>query len=126
MSCNPVTQARDVQWLSEGYRVTQIQPVDMFPQTFHIEQCVKPERDKEAIKPSAHPHVLRPVTEARISCFFFFRQVGKLSEARLLPGVAQGAMVSTSTGVCMILFQSSAVKDHAVPYLSTSSDTGCQ
>ena len=37
VSCNPVTQARDVQWLSEGYRVTQIQTVDMFPQTFHIE-----------------------------------------------------------------------------------------
>jgi len=44
VSCNPVTQARDVQWLSEGYRVTQIQPVDMFPQTFHIENVVKLER----------------------------------------------------------------------------------
>lgn len=37
VSCNPATQARDIQLLSEKYDVTQLQPVDMFPHTFHIE-----------------------------------------------------------------------------------------
>ncbi len=37
VSCNPATQARDVQWLSEKYRVLKVQPVDMFPHTHHIE-----------------------------------------------------------------------------------------
>lgn len=37
VSCNAATQARDVQLLSEKYKVTKIQPVDMFPQTTHIE-----------------------------------------------------------------------------------------
>lgn len=37
ISCNPATQARDVQMLSQDYRVEKIQPVDMFPHTHHIE-----------------------------------------------------------------------------------------
>ncbi|MFN8276614.1 MAG: 23S rRNA (uracil(1939)-C(5))-methyltransferase RlmD [Chitinophagales bacterium] len=37
VSCNPATQARDIDLLSEKYRVSKIQPVDMFPQTTHIE-----------------------------------------------------------------------------------------
>ncbi|MBD3330960.1 23S rRNA (uracil(1939)-C(5))-methyltransferase RlmD [Candidatus Peregrinibacteria bacterium] len=38
VSCNPSTLARDCEWLKEyGYSVKEIQPVDMFPQTFHIE-----------------------------------------------------------------------------------------
>lgn len=37
VSCNPATQARDLQLLSERYSVEKIQPVDMFPQTMHIE-----------------------------------------------------------------------------------------
>lgn len=37
VSCNPATQARDCQILSENYDVVKIQPVDMFPQTYHIE-----------------------------------------------------------------------------------------
>ena len=37
ISCNPSTQARDVALLSEKYEVLKIQPVDMFPQTTHIE-----------------------------------------------------------------------------------------
>jgi 23S rRNA (uracil1939-C5)-methyltransferase len=37
ISCNPGTQARDVALLSEKYDVIKIQPVDMFPQTTHIE-----------------------------------------------------------------------------------------
>jgi tRNA (uracil-5-)-methyltransferase len=38
ISCNPNTLSRDLQWLFEwGYQCTTIQPVDMFPQTYHIE-----------------------------------------------------------------------------------------
>ena len=37
VSCNPVTQARDIQILSEKYTVIKLQPVDMFPQTYHVE-----------------------------------------------------------------------------------------
>lgn len=37
VSCNPGTQARDINLLSEKYEVLKIQPVDMFPQTTHIE-----------------------------------------------------------------------------------------
>ena len=37
VSCNPATQARDVELLGGSYRVTRIQPVDMFPHTHHVE-----------------------------------------------------------------------------------------
>lgn len=37
VSCNPVTQARDIQMLSASYSIEKIQPVDMFPHTYHIE-----------------------------------------------------------------------------------------
>ena len=37
VSCNPATQARDLQLLDEAYKVVKIQPVDMFPHTHHIE-----------------------------------------------------------------------------------------
>jgi 23S rRNA (uracil1939-C5)-methyltransferase len=37
VSCNPATQARDIQILSERYRVLKVQPVDMFPFTHHVE-----------------------------------------------------------------------------------------
>jgi 23S rRNA (uracil1939-C5)-methyltransferase len=40
VSCNPSTQARDLQLLSGQYRVLEIQPFDMFPQTFHVENIV--------------------------------------------------------------------------------------
>ena len=41
VSCNPATQARDLNWLDEKYAVTKIQPVDMFPHTHHIENVVQ-------------------------------------------------------------------------------------
>ncbi len=37
VSCNPATQARDLQLLNDDYKVMKLQPVDMFPQTHHIE-----------------------------------------------------------------------------------------
>lgn len=37
VSCNPATQARDLQLLSAKYKITKVQPVDMFPQTHHVE-----------------------------------------------------------------------------------------
>ena len=41
VSCNPATQARDLAILNEKYRVTNVQPVDMFPHTLHIENIVQ-------------------------------------------------------------------------------------
>ncbi|HYG18052.1 MAG TPA: 23S rRNA (uracil(1939)-C(5))-methyltransferase RlmD, partial [Ohtaekwangia sp.] len=40
VSCNPATQARDLSILSEKYRITAVQPVDMFPHTVHVENIV--------------------------------------------------------------------------------------
>jgi len=37
VSCNPVTQARDLALLADKYEIKNVQPVDMFPQTYHIE-----------------------------------------------------------------------------------------
>lgn len=44
VSCNPATQARDLKLLSEKYRITDIQPVDMFPQTVHVENVARLDR----------------------------------------------------------------------------------
>ena len=41
VSCNPATQARDLALLDAKYRVTKIQPVDMFPHTQHVETVVQ-------------------------------------------------------------------------------------
>ncbi|MEW7292770.1 23S rRNA (uracil(1939)-C(5))-methyltransferase RlmD [Aquimarina sp. 2304DJ70-9] len=40
VSCNSATQARDLALLDETYKVTKVQPVDMFPQTYHVENVV--------------------------------------------------------------------------------------
>lgn len=44
VSCNPATQARDLSLMDECYRVTAVQPVDMFPHTPHVENVVLLER----------------------------------------------------------------------------------
>ena len=41
VSCNPSTQARDIKLLEEKYKITAMQPVDMFPHTFHIENVAR-------------------------------------------------------------------------------------
>lgn len=41
VSCNPATQARDLALLDTKYKVTRVQPVDMFPHTQHVENVVQ-------------------------------------------------------------------------------------
>jgi 23S rRNA (uracil1939-C5)-methyltransferase len=41
VSCNPATQARDLNLMKEKYTVTRVRPVDMFPHTHHIENVVQ-------------------------------------------------------------------------------------
>jgi 23S rRNA (uracil1939-C5)-methyltransferase len=44
VSCNPATQARDLSLLDADYKVSAVQPVDMFPHTHHVENVVLLER----------------------------------------------------------------------------------
>jgi 23S rRNA (uracil1939-C5)-methyltransferase len=41
VSCDPATQARDLALLKDQYRITHVQPVDMFPHTSHVENVVR-------------------------------------------------------------------------------------
>jgi 23S rRNA (uracil1939-C5)-methyltransferase len=41
VSCNPATQARDLAMLADEYEIKEVQPVDMFPHTHHVENVVK-------------------------------------------------------------------------------------
>lgn len=41
VSCNPASQARDMAMMSEKYVITDVQPVDMFPHTHHVENVCK-------------------------------------------------------------------------------------
>jgi 23S rRNA (uracil1939-C5)-methyltransferase len=47
VSCNPATMARDMGILAEKYEIREIQPVDMFPHTYHIESVAKLVRKKD-------------------------------------------------------------------------------
>jgi 23S rRNA (uracil1939-C5)-methyltransferase len=40
VSCNPATQARDLALMNDVYKITKVQPVDMFPHTHHVENVV--------------------------------------------------------------------------------------
>lgn len=44
VSCNPASQARDIEMMSGQYRITAVQPVDMFPHTLHVENICKLEK----------------------------------------------------------------------------------
>lgn len=46
VSCNPATQARDLNLLDVKYKVTKVQPVDMFPHTHHVENVVLLEKKR--------------------------------------------------------------------------------
>ena len=41
VSCNPSTMARDISLMASKYHISEIQPVDMFPHTYHIESVAK-------------------------------------------------------------------------------------
>ncbi|MCT4636312.1 MAG: 23S rRNA (uracil(1939)-C(5))-methyltransferase RlmD [Bacteroidales bacterium] len=44
VSCNPATQARDLKLMNHMYKITRVQPVDMFPHTHHVENVVQLEK----------------------------------------------------------------------------------
>ena len=44
VSCNPSSQARDLAFMQQYYKITDVQPLDMFPHTHHVENVVRLER----------------------------------------------------------------------------------
>ncbi|MFV0363514.1 MAG: hypothetical protein ACK5LL_10585 [Suipraeoptans sp.] len=40
VSCDPITMSRDIKQLSEKYDLVEVTPVDMFPNTYHVETVV--------------------------------------------------------------------------------------
>jgi 23S rRNA (uracil1939-C5)-methyltransferase len=50
VSCNPSTQARDLALLKDMYRITHVQPLDMFPHTAHLETVVRLELDQRPVR----------------------------------------------------------------------------
>lgn len=52
VSCNPQTQARDVDLLRDAYAIEEVQPVDMFPHTHHVESVIKLRR-RNVLRPPA-------------------------------------------------------------------------
>ncbi len=57
VSCNPGTQARDIEMLSEAYHLIKVQPVDMFPHTHHIESVALLTRNKDYVAPVVEEYV---------------------------------------------------------------------
>ena len=56
VSCNPTTLARDLTELSPfGYEITAVQPIDMFPQTYHVETVVALERTSASTTDTPNP-----------------------------------------------------------------------
>lgn len=53
VSCNPSTQARDLALLDQSYKVTDVQPVDMFPHTHHVENVVRLIRREKGEEPQS-------------------------------------------------------------------------
>jgi len=41
VSCNPATQARDISLFESAYKLTKLRPVDMFPNTHHVESVAQ-------------------------------------------------------------------------------------
>ena len=40
ISCNPSTQARDLNFMKHQYKIMQVQPIDLFPHTPHVENVI--------------------------------------------------------------------------------------
>ena len=55
VSCNSATQARDIELMNTEYKVTNIQPIDMFPQTHHVENIVVLEWQQDSIMSPSRP-----------------------------------------------------------------------